>query len=621
MADGGGSKWNRPLTPEELAAGSSSDGAASPASAQLSGALSDDARRKRDRARQAFKAAAPIAGTLAEEYLAGRGIPSEKAAAFPDVIRFDQKSPALIVAVRSETGEIEAVQRTFLKPDGRAVKEDGKTRRRSLGSVSRGYVRIDAPGGENVLAIAEGLETSLSRLAVRPASLRVCLGPPRAPADHHGYQRVEIIADADKTDHARKLASQMARPGRPVHVVAMPSDLGPKADLNDALQSGGVSLVREIVASAEEIGLREAGAIEVIWGADTSKPILDDLFSIQGVIPLRGIGAMYGSPGSGKSFAAIAMAYAIARGVSFLDRETERGRVIYCALEGCGVFPNRLAAYVREQGLTARDQALFGLCTAKLDLRTVNGHGPQLTEIVNQYRETERPVRLVIIDTLNRSFAGGNENSPEDMGAFVAQVEEVAESGDVFVLIIHHCGKDLAAGLRGHSSLLGAVDTELKLERNDAGRILTVSKQRDGEDGLQLAFDLKAVELGKTPKGRPVTSAVLVEADLAEVKAAAQKAPTGKNQKAALRAIETLVAEPGVKRNPAGPGWPETGRFPIVNVEDVIEHAKGLLDPPEEGKRDRRVDCIGQALDALVDRGAVGRNQGFVWASRKAGSA
>ncbi len=71
-------------------------------------------------------------------------------------------------------------------------------------------------------------------------------------------------------------------------------------------------------------------------------------------------------------------------------------------------------------------------------------------------------------------------------------------------MLLHHSGKDISKGLRGHSSLLGAVDTELELVRVDsmiksteiAGQgILTITKQKDGEDNRKIGFEVVPVVL------------------------------------------------------------------------------------------------------------------------------
>jgi RecA-family ATPase len=86
-------------------------------------------------------------------------------------------------------------------------------------------------------------------------------------------------------------------------------------------------------------------------------------------------------------------------------------------------------------------------------------------------RQTDKRVVLVVIDTLARAMAGGNENASEDMGAFVRNVDRVRSATSAHTMIVHHSGKNKAAGARGHSSLRAATDTEIEIDQ----RIVTNS--------------------------------------------------------------------------------------------------------------------------------------------------
>ena len=102
------------------------------------------ARGSPDAARRLFAMSQPIAGTLAERYLAGRGIllaAHERALRFHpgcyyrDLVTGETHTlPALIAAVTSLDGRITGLQRTWLDPDG-----NGKAQladpRRSLGHL------------------------------------------------------------------------------------------------------------------------------------------------------------------------------------------------------------------------------------------------------------------------------------------------------------------------------------------------------------------------------------------------------------------------------------------------------------------------------------------------------
>ena len=92
------------------------------------------------------------------------------------------------------------------------------------------------------------------------------------------------------------------------------------------------------------------------------------------------------------------------------------------------------------------------------------------------------------------------------MGALIAGADHVRNAIGAHVMLVHHFGKNTDAGARGHSSLFGAVDTELTVEDK---RKLKITKQKEGEDGVSYAFRLEQVDLGNDEDGNAVTSAVV----------------------------------------------------------------------------------------------------------------
>jgi hypothetical protein len=83
------------------------------------------------------------------------------------------------------------------------------------------------------------------------------------------------------------------------------------------------------------------------------------------------------------------------------------------------------------------------------------------------------------------------------MGAFITAAGAIQGRYECGLLVVHHAGKDATKGLRGHSSLLGAVDTELEIIRIEGAQppkgILHISKQKDGEDGQRIGFKMVEV--------------------------------------------------------------------------------------------------------------------------------
>lgn len=147
------------------AAGIGSSDWQAPDPATLAQRRAEEQAERDKRARQAarlWQEAQPIAGTVAETYLRGRGITCP----LPDTLRYQmacwhgptaKRHPALVALV--EGGDGFAVHRTYLRPDGsgKAALDPDKA---MLGAVAGGAVRLtEGPGG---LAVAEGIETALS---------------------------------------------------------------------------------------------------------------------------------------------------------------------------------------------------------------------------------------------------------------------------------------------------------------------------------------------------------------------------------------------------------------------------------------------------------------------------
>lgn len=237
----------------------------------------------------------------------------------------------------------------------------------------------------------------------------------------------------------------------------------------------------------------------------------DEVHLIEDVLEEGAVSVIYGQSNSGKSFFALDMAYAVATGRPFFGRETNAGPVLYIAAEGGGGLSRRLAALHAHYG---DDDPPFDIVASSVDLLR---HGADTQEIVllteDAAAEWRAPVKLIVIDTLSRAMAGGNENSPEDMTALVKNVDRIRAETGAHVCLIHHSGKDDARGARGHSSLRAAVDTELEVSVGEDGksRVMTVKKQRDMEYGAPIPFWLEGVTLGENRRGKRITSCTITD--------------------------------------------------------------------------------------------------------------
>jgi RecA-family ATPase len=75
-----------------------------------------------------------------------------------------------------------------------------------------------------------------------------------------------------------------------------------------------------------------------------------------------------------------------------------------------------------------------------------------------------------VIDNLGTASGGADENSAQMIGV-MAGLRQIAEEGELAVLVIHHKSKGDGVraddSLRGHSSIESAVDLALVVEREE----------------------------------------------------------------------------------------------------------------------------------------------------------
>lgn len=252
------------------------------------------------------------------------------------------------------------------------------------------------------------------------------------------------------------------------------------------------------------------------WATEL-EPNLDANDFVEGILANSGMSVVYGPSGSGKSFAVLDIAVAVASGKQWYGRECDKGVVIYLAAEGAEGVKNRIAALKKEGRLPEGTRLVYVACCINiLDKKQV----ASLVATVESVRAgIDEPVRLIILDTLSRCMVGGNENAPEDMTAVVAASDRIREQTGAHVLFVHHSGKNAAAGARGHSSLRAATDAEIEIQREEGSEVgkIICRKVKDYEDFSPMAFRLKAVELGINSRGKSVTSCVLECVDAADV--------------------------------------------------------------------------------------------------------
>jgi len=328
---------------------------------------------------------------------------------------------------------------------------------------------------------------------------------------------------------------------------------------------------------------------------------------IKDLIPANSLASLYGKPGTYKSFVALYMASHIALGLAVFGRNTEQGDVVYIAGEGGAGLKKRYEALRKRHNLPDIHNLYF--LKRQLNLRSKMD---DLARLIKEIKSNNINPKLIVIDTLARAFSGGNENSSEDMGAFIAMVGLLQQATSAAVLLVHHSGKDEARGQRGHSSLLGAVDAELELmklsEDDSIHRIgqLTTTKQKDGEDGIKFTFHMETIHLSSIDPEN--TSLALVPVD--EPKTTARKKidrTLNANDKVILAALKMALNDCG--EMVGIPQIPPNTR--VVNVNAWRQFYYAGNPNGEDTKR----KTFARAVDRLVSCGTVESWANYCWIS------
>lgn len=300
---------------------------------------------------------------------------------------------------------------------------------------------------------------------------------------------------------------------------------------------------------------------------------------IKGILPIEGLATIYGPSTSGKSFLAIDIAAAIAFGNSWFGHLVRKSPVMYVALEGEGGFPKRLRAW--EQ---------YNCCPLPPNLQFIISEPFELIDPVHvrQLATVIKRGSVIIIDTLNRSAPDTDENTSKDMGAVLAGCKLLQRLTGGLVVLIHHTGKDETRGMRGHSSLLAAVDAAIEVKRVDDTRSWAVAKAKDDSDGAEFFFKLAIETLGTDSDGDPITSCA-IEPTTESATPRVPKPGLRPNQRAVLDAIMPLLVD--------GP----------IPFEQALLAASSALEGEVSGKH--RTDRARTALNSLIKLGRLSINE------------
>lgn len=291
---------------------------------------------------------------------------------------------------------------------------------------------------------------------------------------------------------------------------------------------------------------------------------------IKKVLPREELAMLYGKSGAGKSFVALDMALAIARGVPWRDHDVEQGTVCWLAAEAEGSMRNRGRAYAKANDLQIDDIENFYVLGSGIDL----ADGELIRALAISARQLQPS--LVVVDTLAAASGGANENSGEDMGRVLDNCRTIHRATGATVLLVHHSGKNEELGARGWSGIRAAVHAELsvaKREGDSALRDIIITKMRDGTEGEDMAFKLCEVTVDLDADDMPITSAYVEHTEDEPPKPVSRTKPTVTLRGRTHALLDAL--------------WPLDGE-PVVSMDAFIQAYVDSMPAPTPGAPDRK---------------------------------
>jgi hypothetical protein len=212
------------------------------------------------------------------------------------------------------------------------------------------------------------------------------------------------------------------------------------------------------------------------------------------------LAGLVGASGAGKSFIAIGMACCIATGTPWHGREVRRGGVFYLAGEGQRGLKKRIAAWELHNGVSTDGAPLYisaglpFLCDAEMAEASADEIAEAAAELAE---ESGLQPALIVIDTVARAMGGADENTSQDMGAFVSSMDVLRQRWGCVVMSVHHTGHSSEAQgrARGSSAYRAALDSEFVVAGKGDDVTFVGTKEKDWPKPSPISFHKVSVPI------------------------------------------------------------------------------------------------------------------------------
>lgn len=332
-----------------------------------------------------------------------------------------------------------------------------------------------------VLCEGEGCADALNAVGIPATS---AMQGAHAPLDKTDWsplagKTVTIWPDNDEPgfQYAKAVASRLAALGCTVLGVTPPETAPSKWDAADCVAEGHDP--QELIQKATRIEAAPKPRVQILSISDLAS-LPPPEWLINGIITVNGLSMVWGRSGSLKSFAALDMGLCIATGADWHGHAVKRGRVVYLAAEGARGLGSRALGWIKTRG-TNLPEPDFQIIPHALTFT----NKADIEALLQALDYEKRPITLLVVDTLSRTFGNGNPNQPSDMNAFVEGCEQVRQATGSHEMIVHHGGKDTDKNELGNEGLRNAADTVIHVRRKTTG----IELINEAPKGKQKDFD------------------------------------------------------------------------------------------------------------------------------------
>jgi hypothetical protein len=406
-----------------------------------------------------------------------------------------------------------------------------------------------------VLVEGEGCAEALAQLGIEATSAMQGANAPIDKTDWSPLAGKKIIIwpdnDAPGIAYARTVAQRLISLGCTVLGITPPSDASEGWDAVDAIAEG--RSVQDIVAAATPVNAAPAPERSrnfKLLSLSEIGSLAPPSWLIANILTEGGLSMMWGRSGSMKSFVALDMALCIAAGKDWHGHKVKQGTVVYIAAEGSHGLGRRAVGWFqsKKEELKGREPP-FRLLPHSLVMTS-----DELKLLIDAVLALKVMPVLIVIDTLARTFGGGDENKQADMNAYVTAADKLREATGANVMIVHHSGVHEDRRERGSNVLRGAADTVIKISRKD-NKIDVINRAPEGKQ--KDAEEFETVKLRTQKVGDDDASTLVLvardDADLlgnepVEEGESGGKVKLGKVEQAVLAALQKAGEPLGLMR-------------------------------------------------------------------------